>query len=131
MAGPPPRPRLAVPTAGDRSTTGLGGARRPSGEGLGNAIALGHVRYLSSMADDLPAELIEAFKILDPAQADRLKEALAPVAGELGPRERAVLERLVKGMASGVPASDLNAFVRLLPVTVSRAIQPAIPTAKA
>jgi FixJ family two-component response regulator len=83
------------------------------------------------MADDLPTELVEAFKILDPAQADRLKEALAPVAGELGPRERAVLERLVKGMASGVPASDLNAFVRLLPVTVSRAIQPAIPTAKA
>jgi hypothetical protein len=48
------------------------------------------------------------------------------VAGELGPRELAVLDRLCQGIANGSPASELNAFVRLLPVTVSRAVQPAI-----
>jgi hypothetical protein len=75
---------------------------------------------------DLPAPLVESLKTLDPAIAQRLTDALLPVAGELGPREEAVLERLVKGIADGAPAAELNAFVRLLPVTVSRAVQPAI-----
>jgi hypothetical protein len=80
---------------------------------------------MSRMAD-LPAPLVESLKTLDPEIAQRLTDALLPVAGELGPREEAVLERLVKGIAGGAPAAELNAFVRLLPVTVSRAVQPAI-----
>jgi DNA-binding NarL/FixJ family response regulator len=75
---------------------------------------------------ELPPELIESLKVLDPPIADRLREALEPVAGELGPRELAVLDRLCQGIANGSPAAELNAFVRLLPVTVSRAVQPAI-----
>ena len=78
------------------------------------------------MADEIPAQLLEAFKVLDTDMAQRLTDALAPVAGELGPREEAVLQRLVTGLAEGAPAAELNAFVRLLPVTVSRAVQPAI-----
>jgi hypothetical protein len=31
------------------------------------------------------------------------------VAGELGPREEAVLERLVRGIADGAPAAEPNA----------------------
>ena len=61
-----------------------------------------------------------------PDIAQRLTDALAPVVAELGPREEAVLQRLVTGLAEGAPAAELNAFVRLLPVTVSRAVQPAI-----
>jgi hypothetical protein len=75
---------------------------------------------------ELPAPLVESLKTLDADIAQRLTDALVPVAGELGPREEAVLERLVKGIADGAPAAELNAFVRLLPVTVSRAVQPAI-----
>jgi DNA-binding NarL/FixJ family response regulator len=75
---------------------------------------------------ELPQELTESFSVLDPEIADRLTEALKPVAGELGPRELAVLQRLANGIATGAPANELNAFVRLLPVTVSRAVQPAI-----
>lgn len=75
---------------------------------------------------ELPAPLVESLKKLDPDIAQRLTDALMPVVGELGPREEAVLERLVKGIADGAPAAELNAFVRLLPVTVSRAVQPAI-----
>jgi len=37
-----------------------------------------------------------------------------------------VLQRLANGIADDAPASELNAFVRLLPVTVSRAVAPAI-----
>lgn len=81
---------------------------------------------MRSMPPELPAELNESFALLDPAAAARLRDALAPVAGELGPRELAVLDRLAKGIASGASAAELNAFVRLLPVTVSRAVQPAI-----
>jgi hypothetical protein len=75
---------------------------------------------------EIPAQLLESFKLLDADVAQRLTDALTPVAGELGPREEAVLERLVRGIADGAPAAELNAFVRLLPVTVSRAVQPAI-----
>ncbi len=75
---------------------------------------------------EIPGSLLDAFKVLDPAVAQRLTDALLPVAGELGPREEAVLQRLVTGLAEGAPAAELNAFVRLLPVTVSRAVQPAI-----
>jgi hypothetical protein len=80
---------------------------------------------------ELPDELLESLKTLDTETATRLKEALLPVASELGPRELAVLDRLCKGIAAGSPAAELNAFVRLLPVTVSRAIQPAIEPVKA
>lgn len=81
---------------------------------------------MTRMAEEIPAQLLEAFKVLDTDVAQRLTDALAPVAGELGPREEAVLQRLVTGIAEGAPAAELNAFVRLLPVTVSRAVQPAI-----
>ena len=63
---------------------------------------------------EIPAELLETFKLLDGETARRLTDALTPVAGELGPRELAVLERLVRGIADGAPAGELNAFVRLL-----------------
>ena len=75
---------------------------------------------------ELPADLVESFSVLDPELASNLTEALRPVAAELGDRERAVLERLVNGIASGAKPAELNAFVRLLPVTVSRAVQPVI-----
>jgi len=75
---------------------------------------------------DLPANLVDAFSVLDPDLATKLTEALKPVAGELGPREQAVLERLANGIATGAKPAELNAFVRLLPVTVSRAVQPVI-----
>jgi hypothetical protein len=78
------------------------------------------------MPSEIPAELLDSFSALDPDLAGRLRDALTPVAGELGPRELAVLQRLVRGLAEGAPANELNAFVRLLPVTVSRAVQPAI-----
>jgi hypothetical protein len=78
------------------------------------------------MADELPQKLTDAFKVLDPDLAGNLVEALKPVAGELGDREQAVLERLANGIATGAKPAELNAFVRLLPVTVSRAVQPVI-----
>ena len=81
---------------------------------------------MPGMPSEIPAELLESFKALQPDLAQRLTEALTPVAGELGPRELAVLQRLARGLAEGAPANELNAFVRLLPVTVSRAVQPAI-----
>lgn len=81
---------------------------------------------MARMPSEIPAELLESFTSLDPDLAQRLTDALMPVAGELGPRELAVLQRLSRGLAEGAPAAELNAFVRLLPVTVSRAVQPAI-----
>ena len=75
---------------------------------------------------ELPQELHESLKVLDPELARNIKEALLPVAAELGPRELAVLDRLAQGIATGADAATLNNFVRLLPVTVSRAVQPAI-----
>lgn len=76
--------------------------------------------------DDLPDELVVSLKTLDPDLAQGIADALDPVSGELGPREVAVLQRLVNGINTGAPAAELNAFVRLLPVTVSRAVAPAI-----
>jgi hypothetical protein len=78
------------------------------------------------MADELPPELDEALKVLDPELANTIKEALAPVAADIGPRELAVLDRLAQGIATGADSATLNNFVRLLPVTVSRAVGPAI-----
>jgi hypothetical protein len=75
---------------------------------------------------EIPAELLETFDILDDDLKKNLVEALTPVAGELGPRELAVLERLARGIVGGATPAELNAFVRLLPVTVSRAVQPVI-----
>lgn len=78
---------------------------------------------------EIPASLLETFEILDADLKDGLVAALTPVAGELGPRELAVLERLARGIVGGSPPAELNAFVRLLPVTVSRAVQPVIEPA--
>jgi len=75
---------------------------------------------------DIPPELHESFGRLEPELRDSLFGALDPVSAELGPREVAVLQRLANGIADDAPASELNAFVRLLPVTVSRAVAPAI-----
>jgi hypothetical protein len=75
---------------------------------------------------EIPAELLETLSILDDDLEKSLIEALTPVAGELGPRELAVLERLARGIVGGAKPAELNAFVRLLPVTVSRAVQPVI-----
>ena len=78
------------------------------------------------MATQIPEKITDAFKVLDDDLANQLIEALTPVAGELGDREQAVLERLANGIATGAAAAELNAFVRLLPVTVSRAVQPVL-----
>lgn len=78
------------------------------------------------MPNELPAELLESIKVLDVDLQDRIKETLEPIAPELGPRELAVLDRLAQGISTGAPAAELNAFVRLLPVSVSRVLQPAI-----
>ena len=75
---------------------------------------------------EIPDQLTESFGKLDSGLAESLTEALQPVAGELGPRELAVLDRLVNGIIGGASGAELNAFVRLLPVTVSRAVQPVI-----
>ncbi len=83
------------------------------------------------MSDALPAELGDALKKIDPDIAARLTEALDTVSADLGPREVAVLMRLVNGLATGASPAELNAFVRLLPVTVSRVVQPAIEPAVA
>jgi len=60
----------------------------------------------------------------------KLVEALDPVMADLGPREVAVLLRLVNGIRDGASVPELNAFVRLLPVTVSRVVQPVIEPAE-
>lgn len=78
------------------------------------------------MPNALPAELLESISVLDADLQDRFKESLEPIAPELGPRELAVLDRLAQGIAAGAPVAELNAFVRLLPVSVSRVLQPAI-----
>lgn len=78
------------------------------------------------MAAELPKELMTSIAVLDQDLQDRFVEALAPVAEELGPRELAVLDRLAQGIKTGAPVAELNAFVRLLPVSVSRVLQPAI-----
>ena len=49
---------------------------------------------------------------------------------DLGPREVAVLLRLVDGIKGGASVPELNAFVRLLPVTVSRVVQPVVEPAE-
>lgn len=78
------------------------------------------------MPNELPTELLDSIKVLDAELQERIKETLEPVAQELGPRELAVLDRLAQGISTGAPAAELNAFVRLLPVSVSRVLQPAI-----
>ncbi|MFN8110849.1 MAG: hypothetical protein U0Y82_13550 [Thermoleophilia bacterium] len=78
------------------------------------------------MSTAIPEKIIDAFKVLDGDLSSSLIEALTPVAPELGDREQAVLERLANGIASSASAAELNAFVRLLPVTVSRAVQPVL-----
>lgn len=75
---------------------------------------------------ELPADLQTSIGRLSPELAAQFTDALQPVADELGARELAVLDRLVNGINSGSSAQELNAFVRLLPVTVSRAVQPVI-----
>jgi hypothetical protein len=78
------------------------------------------------MSTEIPEKIIAAFKVLDDDLAGQLVEALLPVAPELGDREQAVLERLANGIATNAKPAELNAFVRLLPVTVSRAVQPVL-----
>jgi hypothetical protein len=75
------------------------------------------------MSEALPQEVMDSIAILDDDLAGQIREALEPVAAEIGPREIAVLDRLSKGIAGNAPPSELNAFVRLLPVTVSRVLQ--------
>jgi DNA-binding NarL/FixJ family response regulator len=75
---------------------------------------------------EIPPEIRSALGAIDPDIAQGLIDALEPVAAELGPRECAVLERLITGIATKASAAELNAFVRLLPVTVSRVVSPAI-----
>ena len=74
------------------------------------------------------AQLIDTFKLLDADAAQRLTQALEPVAGEArAPRGGRAPAGSSAGIAEGAPASpELDAFVRLLPVTVSRAVRPAI-----
>lgn len=74
----------------------------------------------------LPQKLIDSLNVLDPGLKANILDALGPVAPELGDREQAVLERLANGIVGGASPAELNAFVRLLPVTVSRAVQPAL-----
>ena len=73
------------------------------------------------MSDALPPDLIAALKQIDPKMRGDLEEALAPVIPDLGPREVAV-----DGIKGGASIPELNAFVRLLPVTVSRVVQPVV-----
>jgi hypothetical protein len=75
---------------------------------------------------EIPQKLIDSLQVLDPDLKARILDALEPVAPELGDREQAVIERLANGIVGGASAAELNAFVRLLPVTVSRAVQPAL-----
>ncbi len=78
------------------------------------------------MSEELSLKLLESLAVLDSKLATDLTDALLPVAAEIGDREEAVLERLANGIASHAKPAELNAFVRLLPVTVSRAVQPVI-----
>ncbi|MSO43972.1 MAG: hypothetical protein EXQ74_01470 [Thermoleophilia bacterium] len=78
------------------------------------------------MPDALPPELDSAFAQIDPAMKAKLIEALKPVMAEIGPREVAVLLRLVSAISAGASVPELNVFVRLLPVTVSRVVQPVV-----
>lgn len=78
------------------------------------------------MPNEMPPELLDSIAVLDADLQASIVEALDPVAPELGPRELAVLDRLAQGIKNGAPPSELNAFVRLLPVSVSRVLQPAI-----
>ena len=78
------------------------------------------------MPNEMPPELMDSIKVLDADLQASIIEALDPVAAELGPRELAVLARLAQGIKNGAPSGELNAFVRLLPVSVSRVLQPAI-----
>jgi len=82
------------------------------------------------MADALSPDLESALAGIDPAMKDKFVEALEPVIPDLGPREVAVLLRLVNGIRDGASVPELNAFVRLLPVTVSRLVQPVIEPAE-
>ena len=82
------------------------------------------------MSDALPPDLESALAGIDPAMRAKLVEALDPVIADLGPREVAVLLRLVDGIKGGASEAELNAFVRLLPVTVSRVVQPVIEPAE-
>ncbi len=75
---------------------------------------------------EIPPEILSAFDRLDPDLKSELVAALEPVSAELGDRETAVLQRLANGIADDAPVAELNAFIRLLPVTVSRAVQPAL-----
>ena len=85
---------------------------------------------MRGMSDALPPDLESALAEIDPAMRDKLVEALEPVLPDLGPREVAVLLRLVGGIKGGASVPELNAFVRLLPVTVSRVVQPVIEPAE-
>ncbi len=82
------------------------------------------------MSDVMPSELDIALAGIDPTMRGDLVEALEPVMADLGPREVAVLLRLVNGIKDGASVPELNAFVRLLPVTVSRVVQPVIEPAE-
>ena len=80
--------------------------------------------------DALPPDLEKAMANIDPGIRGELVTALEPVIPDLGPREVAVLLWLVNGIKDGASVPELNAFVRLLPVTVSRVVQPVIEPAE-
>ncbi len=82
------------------------------------------------MSEPLPPELTSALDEIDPVMRGKLVEVLDTVIPDLGPREVAVLLRLVNGIKGGASVPELNAFVRLLPVTVSRVVQPVIEPAE-
>ena len=86
---------------------------------------------MGRMPDALPKDLTTALAEIDPVMREKLEEALEPVIPDLGPREVAVLLRLVDGIKGGASVPELNAFVRLLPVTVSRVVQPVVEPAEA
>lgn len=110
------------------------GLHRPAGAqdpdraaDLAAGIALQVTRYaIMRPMPDIPPEILSAFDRLDPELRGELIAALEPVSAELGDRESAVLQRLANGIADDAPVVELNAFIRLLPVTVSRAVQPAL-----
>jgi len=85
---------------------------------------------MPGMSDALPPDLDSALAGIDPEMKRKLLEALDPVIPDLGPREVAVLLRLVDGIKRDASVPELNAFVRLLPVTVSRVVQPVIEPAE-
>ncbi len=85
---------------------------------------------MTPMSDALPPDLEAALADIDPAMRQELVMALEPVIPDLGPREVAVLLRLADGIKGGASVPELNAFVRLLPVTVSRVVQPVIEPAE-